>query len=245
MTWTPPSAERLYRVIDTTWPAAGYGQSGPFTLRRGAGGGQRVSAASLHRPDFSEADIDAAEKAMRDMGQPLLFMIREGDDVLDAALAARGYFVKDPVVLFAAPSATLAAHDPQGLVAIDAPEPLAVMAEIWEQGGIGEGRLDVMRRAPDPRACFLGRIEDQPAGVAFVGCDGDIAMLHALEIRPEMRRKGLAGQMLGAAGAWALRHGADTFALVVTQANDAACALYRKRAMVEAGRYHYRKKEPT
>ncbi len=236
---------RLYQAIDTTWPAAAYGESGPFTLRRGAGGGQRVSAASLRRGGFTGTDIDAAESAMQAMGQPLLFMIRAGDDALDAALAARGYFVKDPVVLFTAPVADLARFDPQGLVAIDAPEPLAAMAEIWAKGGIGAGRLDVMRRAPDPKACFLGRIDDQPAGAAFVGTDGPISMLHVLEILPEMRRRGLAVQMVGAGAAWAQRHGADTFALVVTQANDAACALYRKLGMREAGRYHYRKKEPS
>ncbi len=236
---------RFYQVIDTTWPAAEYSESGPFTLRRGAGGGQRVSAASLRGETFAETDIDAAEGAMRTMGQPLLFMVRAGDDALDAALAARGYFIKDPVTLFTAPVADLAHFDPQGLAVIDAPEPLAVMAEIWAQGGIGAVRLDVMRRAPDPKACFLGRTDDQPAGVAYIGIDDNIAMLHALEILPQMRRKGLAAQMIGAGASWAARHGADTFTLVVTQANDAACALYRKLGMREADRYHYRKKEPT
>lgn len=243
MSWTPSTAKRLYQVIDATWPPAEFRQIGPFTLRRGADGGQRVSAASLHGDGFSAVDIHAAETAMQAMGQPALFMIRDTDQALDTALADMGYFIKDPVTLFAAPSAQLAAFDPQGLVAIDAPEPLAAMAEIWEQGGIGEGRLNVMRRAPHPKTYFLGRTEDQPAGAMFIGCDGDIAMLHALEIMPKMRRKGLALQMMGAAAAWALRNGADTITIVVLTSNDAACGLYRKLGMVEAGTYHYRKKE--
>ena len=243
MTWKPPTAHRMYDVNDATWPPVELGNGGPFTLRRGGGGGQRVSSASLWQDGFTEADIDAAEKAMEAMGQPLLFMIRDNDQVLDAALKNRGYFIKDPVTLFAGPSAQLAEHDPKGLTVIDASEPMAVMAEIWEAGGIGAGRLEVMRRATGPKACFLGRTDDQPAGVAYVGCDKDIAMMHALEILPNLRRKGLAVQMMGAMGAWALRNGADTFSLVVLTQNDAACGLYEKLGMVKIGQYHYRKKE--
>ena len=243
MTWTPPTSHRLYDVNDATWPPVDMHGVGPFAIRRGGGGGQRVSSTSLWQEHFSEADIDAAEQAMEAMGQPRLFMIRDNDQILDKSLEARGYFVKDPVTLFAGPSARLVKHDPKGLVAIDASEPMAVMAEIWETGGIGAGRLDVMRRANGPKTCFLGRTDDQPAGVAYVGCHNDISMMHALEILPDMRRKGLALQMMGAMGAWSLRNGADTFSLVVLTENDAACGLYEKLGMVKIGQYHYRKKD--
>lgn len=243
MTWKPPTAHRLYSVNDASWPPAEMGNSGPFTLRRGGGGGQRVSSASLFSDGFTEADIVAAETVMEAMGQPLLFMIRDNDKALDAALDDRGYFIKDPVTLFAGPATRLAEHDPKGLSVIDAAEPMAVMAEIWETGGIGSGRMDVMRRAIGPKACFLGRTDDQPAGAAYVACDKDIAMMHALEILPKSRRKGLALQMMGAMGAWALRNGAHTFSLVVLSQNNAACGLYEKLGMVKVGQYHYRKKE--
>ena len=182
---------------------------------------------------------------MEAMDQPRLFMIRDDDQALDNALEARGYFIKDPVTLFAGSSTRLAEHDPKGLSVIDASEPMAVMAEIWEAGGVGAGRLDVMRRTIGPKACFLGRTDDQPAGVSYVACDRDIAMMHALEILPDLRRKGLAVQMMGAMGAWAVRNGADTFSLVVLTQNDAACGLYEKLGMVKIGQYHYRKKEVT
>ena len=243
MTWKPPTANRLYDVNDVTWPPVEMDRTGPFSFRRGGGGGQRVSSASLWQEEFTEADIDATEKAMEAMGQPLLFMIRDNDQALDAALEKRGYFIKDPVTLFAGPSDQLAEHDLKGLTVIDASEPMAVMAEIWEAGGVGAGRLDVMRRANGPKACFLGRTDDQAAGVAYVGCDGDIAMMHALETLPNFRRKGMALHMIGAMGAWASRNGAGTFSLVVLTQNDAACGLYRKLGMVEIGQYHYRKKE--
>jgi len=245
MNWTPPTTHRLYDVNDASWPPAEMHRLGPFILRRGAGGGQRVSSASLGEEGFGNEDIDVVERAMAAMDQPNLFMIRDNDQALDGELSRRGYFIKDPVTLFAGPSVRLAVHDPKGLTVIDASEPMAVMAEIWETGGIGAGRLDVMRRASGPKACFLGRADDQPAGVAYVGCDKDIAMMHALEILPNFRRKGLALQMMGAMGAWALRNGADTFSLVVLTQNDAACGLYERLGMIKVGQYHYRKKEAS
>ena len=202
MTWKPPTAPRLYGVNDASWPPVSMANTGPFTLRRGGGGGQRVSSASLWQEEFTEVDIDAAEQAMEGMSQPLLFMIRDNDQTLDAALESRGYFIKDPVTLFAGPATKLAEHDPKGLAVIDASEPMAVMAEIWEAGGIGASRLEVMGRATGAKACFLGRTDDQPAGVAYTACDKDIAMMHALEILPSLRRKGLALQMMGAMAAW-------------------------------------------
>lgn len=243
MTWTAPSVHRLYDVLDRTWPPAHFLQIGLFKVRRGDGGGQRVSAASLRGDGFELGDIHAVVKAMDALGQPNLFMIRDGDDKLDAALADQGYRIKDPVTLFAGSAVMLAKYDKKGLAVIDASEPIAIMSEIWEERGIGKGRRDVMRRAPSPKASFLGRKEDRPAGVAYVGCDDNIAMLHALEVLPEMRRKRLALQMMGATSAWALRNGADTFSLVVVTSNAAACGLYRKIGMVEVGNYHYRIKD--
>ena len=186
MTWTAPSVHRLYDVLDRTWPPAHFLQIGLFKVRRGDGGGQRVSAASLRGDGFELGDIHAVVKAMDALGQPNLFMIRDGDDKLDAALADQGYRIKDPVTLFAGSAVMLANYDQKGLAVIDASEPIAIMSEIWEERGIGKGRRDVMRRAPSPKASFLGRKEDRPAGVAYVGCDDNIAMLHALEVLPEM-----------------------------------------------------------
>ena len=86
-------AAALYEVSDATWPAARKWDDGPWTLRDGAGGGKRASAATA-RGDVTDQDIPKAEAAMKAMGQRSLFMIREGDDALDAMLAARGYLIR-------------------------------------------------------------------------------------------------------------------------------------------------------
>ncbi|WP_309668310.1 hypothetical protein [Tabrizicola sp.] len=87
----------LARIMEDTWPAAWVWPCGPFSLRDGAGGGKRVSAASCDGV-WSDGDLAAAEA---EMAVPL-FLIRAGDSALDLALAARGDRIVDPVVAYAA-----------------------------------------------------------------------------------------------------------------------------------------------
>jgi GNAT superfamily N-acetyltransferase len=65
-------------------------------------------------------------------------------------------------------------------------------------------------------------------------------MIHAVEVRPALRRKGAARQMLNAAAHWAAEQGADRLALAVTEANAGARALYASLGMQPVGQYHYR-----
>ncbi len=242
MSWQAPTEAEILQTVDATWPAARYFESGPFTLRLGHDGGQRVSAASARGP-ANKAEISAAERSMLALGQARLFMISGRDSELDSALEARGYSVKDPVTMFACSVETLAQHDPKDLTGIRSNAPLEVMKEIWAAGRIEKGRLAVMNRAKGAKTYFLGRVDDRPAGAAFVAMHGQSAMLHALEILPEHRRKGLGLAMTAAAAAWAAEHGAKTFSLIAITANQAACGLYRQLGMQELGHYHYRKKD--
>ena len=231
--------ETLYALVEGTWPPAEVAQVGPVTVRTGAGGGSRVSAATVGGP-VTEAEIAAAEAAMAARGQPALFMIRQGDAALDAQLAARGYAVKDPVIGYAAPVAALATERPPPVTTFEVWPPLAVQAEIWAAGGVGPARLAVMERTRGPRTSILGRTDDTPAGCAFVACHEGAAMVHAVEVLPRFRRRGLARHMLRAAAFWAAGQGAETLALVVTVANTGARGLYASLGMEPVGEYHYR-----
>lgn len=243
MSWKAPSEADILRVIDGTWPAARYFDSAPFTLRLGQGGGQRVSAASANAP-ASPAQIGAAERSMRALDQPPLFIITAKDSALDTELAARGYTIKDPVTMYACPVERLAQLDNGGASVIRAKAPLEIMKEIWAEGGIRKGRLAVMARTKGAKTTLLGRMDDRAAGVGFVAIHGSVAMLHALEILPAYRRKGLGRAITLAAAAWAAENGAETFSLVAVSANAPACGLYRQLGMQEVGHYHYRKKGP-
>lgn len=228
--------ETLARVMEATWPPASRHSLGPFTLRDGAGGGKRVSAASLDGT-FTEADLDAVEAAMP---SPLM-LVREGDTALDAALESRGWRVVDPVVAYAAPVATLTADLPP-LAAFPHWPPLEISRSLWAEGGIGPARIAVMDRVQGPKAAILARLDDRPAGVGFVACEGTDAMLHALEVRAEQRRKGAGQALVQAAANWAAAQGAARLSLVVTRQNVAARALYTRLGMEVVGQYHYRMK---
>ena len=65
-------------------------------------------------------------------------------------------------------------------------------------------------------------------------------MVHALAVRPGLRRRGVGGRMMRAAAGWARGQGAEWLGLVVTEANAGARALYESLGMVVAARYHYR-----
>lgn len=228
---------QLFAAMEATWPPARSWRLGPFCLRDGAGGGKRVSAASLEAP-FTTADLDAAEAAM---ASPL-FLLRPGDEALDSALQARGYRVVDPVVAYAAPLAALASAAPAHMTTFPHWPPMEIARALWADGGIGAARLAVMDRVVGAKCAILGRSNDRASGVAFVACDGTVAMLHALEVVPALRRQGSAHNILRAAAVWAQDQGADTLALVVTEGNVAARGLYTSLGMTVVGQYHYRQK---
>ena len=226
----------LAEVMEATWPPAGRRLLGPFTLRDGAGGGKRVSAATCDG-DFTEADLATVETAM---AEPLV-LIRDGDEALDAALDARGWRIIDPVVAYAAPVAQLSAELPF-LTAFPHWPPLEIARSLWAEGGIGPARIAAMERVMGPKTALLGRTGDRPAGVAFVACHGAEAMVHALDVRESNRRQGLGRHLLHAAANWAAGQGATRLSLVVTRQNAAARALYARLGMQAVGQYHYRMK---
>lgn len=230
------SRQALQDLCEATWPPARMWQQDGWTLRDGAGGGKRVSAATRAQPD---ADIATAEAAMRERGQAPLFMLREGEDNLDAALADRGYRLVDPVNMYVCPTAQLTDTPLPRVTAFVIWEPLAIMTEIWAQGGIGPERLAVMARARHKTAIF-GRWNERPGGVAFAGIHDGACMVHAVEVLPQQRRHGLAAWMMRKAAFWAAEQGATTMAVLCTKANAGANALYNSLGMDVVGEYHYR-----
>ncbi len=230
------SPQALAGLMEATWPPRQATRLGPWTIRDGAGGGKRVSAATAEGV-WTQDDIALAAAEMQALGEPSLFLIREGEALLDADLAALGYRVVDPVVAYACtvdlgrpPPMTTFAHWP----------PLAIARDLWAEGGIGPARVAVMDRVQGPKTVLLARQADRPAGVAFVAVSGRVAMLHALEITPLWRRHGSAHNIMQAAGQWAMDQGADTLSLVVTVANIPARTLYASLGMRAVGLYHYR-----
>lgn len=234
-----PDRGEIFAAIDATWPAARYLDIPGWCVREGAGGGNRVSAATATR---DAPDISAMEAAQAKLGQHPLVMVRPDERVLDARLEDAGYRIKDPVVVLASPVERLAkAPPPVSAFHVTWP-PMQIQAELWAEGGIGPARLAVMDRVTGPRLALLGRAEDQPAGTAFAAIHGDIAMLHALEVAPRLRRNGVGLHLMQGAALWARDKGAAWMAVLVTVANTPARALYASLGMEAVEEYHYRTK---
>jgi GNAT superfamily N-acetyltransferase len=231
----------LPALTEATWPAAATFRAGPWLIRDGQGGGKRVSAAEAAAP-WHPDDLPLAEAAMMALGQDPLFVLRPDDAELDAVLAARGYARIDPVVAYAAPVALLAETPPQPMTSFPHWPPMGIATALWDEAGIGPERIAVMQRAGGPKTVILGRTGDRAAGVAFVACHDNAAMLHALEVTPALRRQGTAHNILRAAAIWAQDHAAHTLCLLVTEGNERARRLYASLGMEVVGHYHYRTK---
>ncbi|SDW15594.1 GNAT family N-acetyltransferase [Roseicitreum antarcticum] len=241
------SAAHIFAALDATWPAARVTQQGPWLLRDGQGGGQRVSA-TLLAPGMDAAAISADDVTQAEgaqaaaTGQPPLFALRGVDHApLDALLAARGYVINDPTVIYAAPTAALAI-EPGPVSLFPLWPPLAIMRDLWAAAGTGPARLAVMERACAPKAGLIARQSDRAVGVGFVACHDGIAMLHAVEVSPAFRRQGIGARIVTGAAWWAQAEGATTFALAVTAGNAGARALYARLGMTQVASYHYRLK---
>ena len=238
---TPPGAAAFIEAMERTWTPAARARVGPWMIRDGQGGGQRVSATTAEA-DFESDDLPMAEAAMRELNQPPLFMVRSGEDRLDAMLKQHGYRVVDPVFLYSAPTEQFTQTPVPPVSAFQIWPPLAIMADIWAASGVGPARLAVMDRVSGPKTSILARQTDQPAGTAFVGIHGDIALIHAIEVLPALRRQGVARNIFRSAGHWAQKYGAKWLGLAVTRANEGANSLYASLGMQVVGNYHYRKK---
>jgi GNAT superfamily N-acetyltransferase len=231
----------VWQALDATWPAAETRRVGPWTVRRGLGGGKRVSATST-AASWQSADIAMAEDAMAAWDQKPLFSLRATDAALDAVLAARGYQVVEPVTLMAAPVERVADAGPDRMTTFAHWPRMAITEDLWQQTGLGPPRLAVMDRASGPKVALLGRLGDRAAGVGFAAMAGEVVMVHALEVLPDWQRQGLARNLMRAAAQWGMTQGARTLALAVTDANLPARALYASLGLDAVGQYHYRAK---
>lgn len=229
----------LARAFETTWPAAEYAEAGGFRIGRGMGGGGRASSARALGPDWDADAIARVAEIQRGWNEAPLFRVADSDTALQQALTAQGFAPINPTAILAADCAMLAGRALPRLSAFEIWPPLAIQRSIWAAGAIGPGRQAAMERVGLPKAALLGRVQDRAAGAGFVAVDGPVAMIHAIETLPALRRQGVGGWLVGKAAAWALGQGATRLALAVGRGNTGARALYDRLGFQELGGYGY------
>ncbi|WP_427939345.1 GNAT family N-acetyltransferase [Achromobacter marplatensis] len=236
-----PSIAELFTALEATWPPASTKRVGPWKIRNGCGGGQRVSSTTAEAL-VVVSDIALAEDAMSGLHQNRIFMIRPGMEQIDALLERQGYRIKDSVVVYLADVPQLATEPLPHASVFEIYPPLGIMAELWMAGGIGPDRLAVMERVQGPKTALLVRCEDFPAGVAFVAAYQRIAVIHAIHVTAALRRKGVGTNIIRASARWAQGRGATHLALAATRTNTDGRALYTSNGMKVLAEYHYRTK---
>lgn len=233
-----PSPTDLFDAVDATWAPLAFHHHAGWLIREGAGGGQRVSATTL-LPETQNYKISTACTKMASLGQQPLFMIRNADTILDAELQGLGYQIVDPVVILIAPIAELFKNFPDQMQTIHAlNEPDNNAKKIWAAGGIDQKRLDVMARVTGPKTVLSAG----EMGVAFAAIHNDIAIVHAVEVASNHRRKGVANAMMHKAFEWAKDQKCEWGAVLTVRVNIPARNLYENLGMTKAAAYHYRLK---
>ncbi|MBL4750627.1 MAG: GNAT family N-acetyltransferase [Amylibacter sp.] len=233
-----PSQTDLFDALDATWAPLALHTHDGWIIREGAGGGQRVSAATP-LIDTQNHKISSAVDKMASLGQLPLFMIRNTNTALDTELQDLGYKVVDPVVILIAPTAELLKnplHKMQTVHTLNTPDTNA--KNIWAAGGIDQGRLNVMARVKGPKTILSA----DGMGVAFAATHNNIAMIHAVEVASNHRRKGVANAMMYKAFEWAKDQECTWIAILTVRANIPARTLYENLGMEKAAAYHYRLK---
>ncbi|MTE00433.1 GNAT family N-acetyltransferase [Paracoccus sp. YIM 132242] len=228
----------LALAFEDTWPAAEYADAGGFRVGRGLGAGGRVSSARTVGAWVPE-DIAAVEGVHRAWNQQPMFRVLDADTALVAALTAAGYRRDTPTAIMQAPVSALTGQPIPRLASFAIWPPLAIQRDIWSAGSITPARQAVMDRVRGPKIAILGRLDDRAAGAAFAAIHGKVAMVHAVEVLPAFRRRGLAGWMMRQAAFWAQDQGATRIGLAVSRANAGARAAYDRLGFVEAAGYAY------
>ncbi|KAB7614591.1 GNAT family N-acetyltransferase [Amylibacter sp. SFDW26] len=230
-----PTSQELFSAVDATWSAKQFISHDGWMLREGAGGGKRVSAATLEAP-IDDVDIIVAEQQMTALGQKSLFMVRDSDAALDNVLEQADYGIVDPVVVLASPVSDLLKQKYTSHSVNLAESPSNDAKTIWNDGGISPDRLSIMERVTAPKTI----LESSDMGVAFVAAHKGIAMVHAVEVSKDHRRKGVANALMYKAALWAKDHNCNWLAVLTVRENVPACTLYQTLGMTEAAAYHYR-----
>lgn len=114
-------------------------------------------------------------------------------------------------------------------------------------GVVRRGAQSKATEGPTPPVGFGVIVSERDEAVAAVRAAvvEDHVYVSRLHVRPEYRRRGLAGDLMTAALAWGRAHGARHAVLDVTADNTAARALYAREGWTEHHRYHYLEPGPA
>jgi ribosomal protein S18 acetylase RimI-like enzyme len=244
----------LERLADAAWPAAERVPLGPWLLRANAGVTRRTN--SVFTADCRDVPagelrwlVDTAERFYANRGLPPVFQISAatGARGLDDLLADRGYAVNGASEIWTAIAPRVGRPALTEGAIVPAADPSAAWFDVAFADDDPQRRRvheEITLRSPRPRAFVSAVVDGKVAACAMAVSGGGQTGLFCMTTRPQFRRRGLAGALLGEVAAWAAARGDAGVYLQVMRENDAAKGLYRKAGFAHRYAYHYRAK-PT
>lgn len=171
---------------------------------------------------------------------------------LAEVLVGEGWVSEVSALVMTGPLAPLADVEPRAGAGGGGADPWAVRlsrvpGELWlrrynrSPGRPGPEVLAVLGSGPSTWfATVAGESPAEgPAAIGRLVVDGRWAGFSAVEVAPELRRRGLAGQVMAALAGQALAEGASASWLQVETGNEAALALYTGRGFAPHHHYHH------
>lgn len=243
----------LDRMALRAWPAEETLEQGGWLLRAARGVTGRANSCwplALEGEAPVPARIDAVEAFYGARGLPAKFYLSPAampsPDLLDQALAARGYGLSAPthVMTASAPTALVRARIRRDVALAE------TVDDAWREVMLGGtpssedalGRLAIVARTPPPGRFATAWDGRTPVAVGRASVDGEACGIFAMRTAAHARRRGYARAVLGTLIAWAATAGATRLYLQVEDGNDGAIALYRDHGFETVYDYRYRTK---
>lgn len=237
----PPGREEILALEETAaqgWPAPETERLGGWLLRAGEGWTRRAnSALLLGDPGMPvEAALDRVRAWYAERGLTARLAVPLPAMAPADHVAARTGWTQDVDVEVLTAPITPAPLDPEVRIATT---PDADWAAVYEAKTVPSVGIRVLTA---PATVAFGSLLDGATTVAIgrgVVVDGWLGVA-AMEVRPDYRRRGLAGRMLRALLAWGSANRATRCYLQVEDTNAAAIALYETAGFTRHHRYRTR-----
>ncbi|MEU6182690.1 GNAT family N-acetyltransferase [Streptomyces coeruleorubidus] len=239
------SYEELARVAARAWQPVESERLGDWELRAASGFTRRAnSVLPLGDPGVSlDEALDTARRWYAERGLPAYVQTATGaegaQELLCAELEARGWVREVTAELWVGPLAPLAdLAEPSGVVlSREADE--AWLAR-YQRKGVSEVALRVLGGGPSVWfATVPGSEGAAPAAIGRCVVDGRWAGFAAVEVDPDLRRRGLGTAVMAALARRALDEGASAAWLQVEAENEGARAVYAGMGFAAHHAYHH------
>ncbi|MFI9080679.1 GNAT family N-acetyltransferase [Streptomyces sioyaensis] len=251
------TARELQEVAARGWPAVETERLGQWTLRASGGFTRRAnSVLPLGDPGLPlDAALEHIGRWYSARGLPPVIAVatgREDTDVqLAARLAERGWADEAHTRVRIAALAPLAdtGADTSRVALSREPDAdwLALYNRTGEGGGgqeVTEGARKVLTGGPSVWCATVHDADGRTAAIGRLAVDGRWAGFAAVEVAPDARRRGLAGQVMAALAERALAEGASAAYLQVEADNTGALGFYDRLGFTDHHGYHYRRRLP-